>query len=189
MTFDPMSVEVTCVTLPKDHFVQVPQKYIEVCGYTDPIFQKLEKGHWPIDDLWPHVCWGHMSDSTQGSMCPSPLGIHQCIWIQRSILQNYHILHTYILHNTYRMSDHIVSHWTQFRWDNDWFTLLISLHLSIYLCAAITWCSYVCLNWAYCTLHLVCRMCKLHSMTNATQWSWLTGLKYLFTRSIDANKM
>ena len=24
------------------------------------------KGHWPLDDLWPHICLGHMCDSTQG---------------------------------------------------------------------------------------------------------------------------
>ena len=35
MTFDPMSVEVACVTLPKDHCVQVPWQYINVCGYSD----------------------------------------------------------------------------------------------------------------------------------------------------------
>ena len=51
--------------------------------------------------LW--VCWGHMCDSTQGSLCPSPMTIHQCIWIQWSILQNttyIHILglHTYYIH-------------------------------------------------------------------------------------------
>ena len=40
MTFDPMSVEVTCVTLPKDHCVQVPWQYINVCGYSDQ-FGKL----------------------------------------------------------------------------------------------------------------------------------------------------
>ena len=33
MTFDPTSVEVTCVTLPKDHCVQFPWEYINVCGY------------------------------------------------------------------------------------------------------------------------------------------------------------
>ena len=43
MTFDPTSVEVTCVTLPKDHFIQVPWKYVKVCVYSDPFFlQKLE---------------------------------------------------------------------------------------------------------------------------------------------------
>ena len=31
----PHSVEVTCVTLPKDHCVQVPWKYINVCGHSD----------------------------------------------------------------------------------------------------------------------------------------------------------
>ena len=35
MTFDLMSVEVTCVTLPKDHCVQVPWECINVCGYND----------------------------------------------------------------------------------------------------------------------------------------------------------
>ena len=41
MTFDLKSVEVTCVTLPKGHCVQVPQKYIKVCGYSDPFFKNL----------------------------------------------------------------------------------------------------------------------------------------------------
>ena len=153
---DPTSVEVTCVTLPKDHCVQVPWKYIKVCGYSDPFCKNLNqrsvtprwpltphllrshvwlypriivsksheytskyvdtvnlfaktwtKGHWPLDDLWPHICWGHMCDSTQGSLCPSPVGIHECMRIQWSILQKLphtytyiHILHTYtyILH-------------------------------------------------------------------------------------------
>ena len=110
--FDPIPVKV-------NHYVQVPWKYIKVCEYSD-FFQKLEqKSHWPLDDLWPHICWSHMCDSTQESLCPSPMGIHQCMWIQWSILQNT----TYILHNTYyntvhttyirnihtvyRMSDHI----------------------------------------------------------------------------------
>ena len=75
MTFDPMSVEVTCVTLPKDHCVQVPWQYINVCGYSDQ-FCKI-----------PHT-------------------------------YTYIHTHTYI-HTTYRMSDHIVSYWTQFRQDKN----------------------------------------------------------------------
>ena len=31
------------------------------------------KGHWPLDDLCPHICWGLMCDSTQGSLCPSSM--------------------------------------------------------------------------------------------------------------------
>ena len=87
MTFDPTSVEVTCVTLPKDHCVQVPWKYIKVCGYSDPFCKNLNKGQWPLDDLWPHICWGLMCDSTQGSLCPSPMKIHQSMWIQWPFLQ------------------------------------------------------------------------------------------------------
>ena len=63
-----------------------------------PFFQKnWTKGHWLLDDLWPHVCWGHLCHSTQGSLCPSPMGIHQCMWIQWSILQNTTLLRLYIL--------------------------------------------------------------------------------------------
>ena len=79
MTFDPMSVEVTCVTLPKDHCVQVQWQYINVCGYSDQ-FCKL-----------PHTTY---------------------------------VLHTYYVHTTYRMSDHIVSCWTQFRRDKNYGTIV-----------------------------------------------------------------
>ena len=123
MTFDPKFFEVTCVTLPKDHCNQVPWKFIKVCGYSNPFWKTWTKGHWSLDDLWPHVCWGHMCDSTQGSLCSSPMGIHQCIWIQWSILQKIPHTSTYILHRpthtTYRMSDHMVSFWTQFRQDKN----------------------------------------------------------------------
>ena len=42
MTFDPNSVEVSCVTLPKDHCVQVQHKH-KVCGYSDPFFKNLNQ--------------------------------------------------------------------------------------------------------------------------------------------------
>ena len=32
-------------------------------------------------DLWPHFCWCHMCDSTQGSFYPSPMKICQSMWI------------------------------------------------------------------------------------------------------------
>ena len=97
-------------------------KYVD----TVTLFSKTwTKGHWPLDDLWPHICWGHMCDSTQGSLCPSPMKIHQSMWIQWSNLENI----TYILrsrtyyiqtvHTMYRMSDHKVSFWTKFRWDKN----------------------------------------------------------------------
>ena len=67
MTFGPTSVDVTRVTLPKDHCIQVPWNYVKVCGYsTDFLLSKTwTKGQWPQDDLWPQVCCGHMCDSTQ----------------------------------------------------------------------------------------------------------------------------
>ena len=69
MNFDPTSVEVTSVTLPKDHFIQVPWKYVNVCEYSDLFSKTWTKGHGPLDDFWPQVCWGHMCDATQGSLC------------------------------------------------------------------------------------------------------------------------
>ena len=43
MTFDPTSVKATCVTLPKDHCIQVAWKYIKVCGYSDYFSKPLTK--------------------------------------------------------------------------------------------------------------------------------------------------
>ena len=42
---DPTSVEVICVTLPKDHCVKVSWEYINVCGYSDNIFQNLNQDY------------------------------------------------------------------------------------------------------------------------------------------------
>ena len=56
MTFDPTSVEVTCVTLPNNHCVQVPWEYINVCGYSDQFCkitnQRSLTPRWP---LTPHL--------------------------------------------------------------------------------------------------------------------------------------
>ena len=171
MTFDPKATEVTCVTLPKDHCVSVSWKYIKVCRYSDLFAKSWTKGHWPLDDLWPHICWGHMCDSTkdhcvqvpwkyikvcgysdpfckhlsQRSLTPrwplTPHLLRSHVWHYPRIIMskshgntskyvdtvinfaNYHIHITYILHTTYiprttyRMSDNIVSFWTQFRRD------------------------------------------------------------------------
>ena len=58
----PTSVEVLCVTLPKDHCVQVPWKYIKVCGYSDffckkNLNQRSLTPRWP---LTPHLLRSHV---------------------------------------------------------------------------------------------------------------------------------
>ena len=59
-------------------------KYVDTVTF----FAKTwSKGHLPLGDLWPHICWSHMCDSTQGSLCPSPMKIHQSMWIQWPFLQ------------------------------------------------------------------------------------------------------
>ena len=50
--------------------------------------QKVNNPKWPLDDLWPHICWCLMCDSTQGSLCPTPMVIHQIMWIQWLFFKN-----------------------------------------------------------------------------------------------------
>ena len=72
-----------------------------------PFFPKTwTKGHWPLHDLWPHVCWSHMFDSTQGSLCPSPWQyINVCGYSDQFCklphTYTYYIHTSYILHTTY----------------------------------------------------------------------------------------
>ena len=73
MTFDPTSGEVLCVTLPKDHCVQVPWEYIKVCGYSDHYCKNLDQRSLTLDDLWPHICWGLMGGTTLNQL---PIGLH-----------------------------------------------------------------------------------------------------------------
>ena len=55
MTFDPKSVGATCVTLPKDHFIQVPWEYINVCGYSDQFCKTLPKiTTYYVQNEWSH---------------------------------------------------------------------------------------------------------------------------------------
>ena len=67
---------------------QSPMKIHQSMWIQWPFLQKnWSKGHWPLDDLWPHICCGHMCDSTQGPLCPSPMKINQSMWIQWNFLQ------------------------------------------------------------------------------------------------------
>ena len=65
-------------------FHENTSKYVDTVTF----FAKTwSEGHWPLGNLWPHICWGHMCDSTQGSLCPSPMKIHKSMWIQWPFLQ------------------------------------------------------------------------------------------------------
>ena len=126
------------------NFDENTSKYVD----TVTLFSKTwTKGHWPLDDIWPQDCWGHImwlyprtivakwkyikvcgysdpffKNLNQRSLTPrwhltprllrshyvtlpkdhcGQVEIHQSMWIQWSILQNYHILHTYILRTHY----------------------------------------------------------------------------------------
>ena len=66
-------------------FHENKSKYVDTVTLFFP--KTWTKGHWPLDDHWPQVCRGHMCDSTQGSLCPSPMKIHQSMWIQWPFFQ------------------------------------------------------------------------------------------------------
>ena len=54
-------------------------KYVD----TVALFSKTwTTGHWPLNDLSSQACCGYMCDSTQRSLCVSPMKIHQSMWIQ-----------------------------------------------------------------------------------------------------------
>ena len=122
MTLNPTSVQVTCATPPKESLCPIPmeiQKYVDTVTLFSNLPPKLMTPWWPLSQLLlTSNVWLYY---IKGSLCPSPMGIHQCMWIQWSILQNFDQDTTYYLHTytcTYRMSDHTVSLGTKFRQGN-----------------------------------------------------------------------
>ena len=80
---------------------------------TVTLFSKTwTKGHWSQGDLWPNVCWGHMCDSTQGSLCPSSMGIDQWMSIHWSILQNTTYTHTTYIHTPTVHTYYVQNEWS-----------------------------------------------------------------------------
>ena len=121
MTFDPMSVEVTIMCdSTQGSLCPSPMKiHVHQSMWIVTLFSKTRtKGHWPLDDLWSHVCWGHMCDSTQGIIVSkSHENTSKYVDTVINFAQWPHT--TYYIRTTYRMSDHI-SYWTQFRRDKNW---------------------------------------------------------------------
>ena len=116
MTFDPKSVEVTYVTLSKDHCVQVPWKYIKVCGYNNLFFKNLNQRSltpkWP---LTPHLLRSHAW--LYPRIIVSKSHGNTSMYVERVInFAKYHILHVHTptIQNEWS-HDHIVSFWTQVR--------------------------------------------------------------------------
>ena len=85
----------------------VSKSYENTSKYVDTVtfFAKTwTKGHWPLDDLWPHICWGHVCDSTQGSLCPKSHG-NTSMYVDTVInFANYHIYTTYYVQNQWSHS-------------------------------------------------------------------------------------
>ena len=94
-------------------------KYIKVCGYSDPFSKTWTKGHWPLDDIWPQDCWGHIMWLYPRTIVAKWKYIKVCGYSDQFCKITTYYIHTYYVHTTfaYRMSDDIVSYWTQFSWD------------------------------------------------------------------------
>ena len=124
MTFDPKSVEVICVTLPKDHCVQVPWKYIKVCGYSDPFIKNLNQRSLILRcTLTPHLLrshvWLYPRNTVSKSHGNTSMYVDTVINFGNTTHTTYYILSTTYIPVLHRMSDHIVSFWTQFRRDKN----------------------------------------------------------------------
>ena len=102
----PISVEVTCATLPKYHCVQRPLKYIKSCGYSDPFFQKpnVNNPTWPLT----HFCRGCMCDSTQDHCVQvSWVNINVCGYSDQ-FCKTYHNC----IHSTYGRTYYVRDEWS-----------------------------------------------------------------------------
>ena len=119
MTFDPKSVDVTGVTLPNDHCVQVPWKYIKVCGYSDPFFKNLNQRSWtPRWPLTSHLLRSHVSLYPRIIMSKSHG--NTSMYVDTVInFAKYHTLRTYYIHITYYVqnewSHSLFLNWVQAR--------------------------------------------------------------------------
>ena len=117
MTFDPMSVEVTCVTLPKDHCVQVPWQYINVCGYSDQ-FCKIPHTYihthttYILHTYYVQNEWSHslLLNSVQARQ-KSPVYPNRCYWKLTSTNQKIWLL--LYVYDCYTQSPIILKHWEE----------------------------------------------------------------------------
>ena len=100
----PKSVEVTCMTLPNDHYVQVSWKYIKVHGYSVPFFnnwnQRSLTPRWPLTSclLRSHV-WLYPRIIVLKSHGNTSMYVDTVINVAK-----YHILHTYYVKNEWSHS-------------------------------------------------------------------------------------
>ena len=110
MTFDPNSVEVTDVTLPKDCCIQVPWKYVKACGYSNPFVKYLNQrsltSKWP---LTPRLLRSHVWRKDHCFQVPWEY-INLCGYSDQFF--KYNILHTYIHIHTYYIHNNVQNEWS-----------------------------------------------------------------------------
>ena len=64
MTFDPRLLRSHVWLYPR---IIVSKSHENTSKYVDTVTLYVKtwtKGHWPLDELWPQICSGHMCDST-----------------------------------------------------------------------------------------------------------------------------
>ena len=87
-------------------------KYVDTVTFFKNMNRRSLTPRWPLTPrLLSHV-WFYLRIIASKSYGNTPMYVDTVINFAK-----YHILRT-----TYRMSDHMVSFWTQFRWDKSWFS-------------------------------------------------------------------
>ena len=119
MTFDPTSIEVTCVTLSKDY---CPNSHKNAPKHVDSyllFFKNLNQRsiihRWPLTLLLLrlHVYLYWSNDDPLIIVCPCLMGIYQCMWMPWSILQIWP--HTRHIHTYVQNKWSFVPFWVKFR--------------------------------------------------------------------------
>ena len=69
------------------------------CVDTLTCFSKTwTKGHWPLDDFWPHICWGHIGDYPR--MIVSKSHENTTMYVD-TVISFCKIPHTYYIHTVH----------------------------------------------------------------------------------------
>ena len=97
------------------------KKYVDTLTlFSKNLNQRSLTPRWPLTPclfrshvwLYPRIIVSKFHDN-------SSMYVDTVINFAKYHIHTYYILHTYYRHTTYRMSDHIVSYWTQFRQDKN----------------------------------------------------------------------
>ena len=189
MTSDHKCFEVTCVMLPKEHWNQVPWKFIKICGYSDPFLENLKQmSLTPTWLLTPCLLrwqvWLYPRNIVSKSYGNTSMYVGTVINCATNTTYYMYIPHT---HTMYRMSDHIVSFWTQFKRDTIVYPHIVVNIKRHVLLPILTSFSFGLPGAALCFLALGFALSSAASCCMTAQSVWNKKEHFLHKEFIDAN--